>query len=111
MENDRIKELSSFVNDFNKRLELSEDELIKESTMRKIKGRNRSKLNRTTYQREYSFSPKTKSKFELNKDYFKPLLPWVPNSLNGDYFNKFEKLNDEHNITIWEKVNLFFNIL
>ena len=40
----------------------------------------------------------------MNKDFFKPLLPWVPNSLNGNYFNKFEKLNDAHNITIWEKV-------
>ena len=110
MENDRIKEITAFVNDFNKRLELSEEEqLIKESTMRRIQGRNRSKLNKAIYQKEYSFShksKKTKKKFELNKDYFKPLLPWVPNSFVGDYFNKFEKLNDAHNITTWEKVNL-----
>ena len=110
MENNRIKEITAFVNDFNKRLELSEEEqLIKESTMRRIQGRNRSKLNKAIYQKEYSFSHKsknTKKKFELNKDYFKPLLPWVPNSFVGDYFNKFEKLNDAHNITTWEKVNL-----
>ena len=72
MENDRIKEITAFVNDFNKRLELSEEEqLIKESTMRRIQGRNRSKLNKAIYQKEYSFSHKsknTKKKFELNKD-------------------------------------------
>ena len=104
MKNDRIKEISDFANDFNKRLELSERQLIKDKTIKKIKGRNKIKLNNSIFQRESRFSPQTRTKFTMNKDFFKPLLPWVPNSLNGNYFNKFEKLNDAHNITIWEKV-------
>jgi len=104
MKNERIKEISDFANDFNKRLELSERQLIKDTTIKKIKGRNKGKLNNSIFQRESSFSPQAKTNLTLNKDFFKPLLPWVPNSLNGNYFNKFEKLNDAHNITIWEKV-------
>ncbi len=118
MKNDRIKEISTFVNDFNKRLGLSEEEqLLKESIMSRINGRNISKLNKSIYQRKFTFSPhiktKAKKKFELSEEYFKSLLPWIPNNFKGNYFNKFEKLNDAHNITTWEKVNFFliFNLI
>lgn len=110
MNNDRIKEISAFVNDFNKRLELSEEQLIKDSTKRRINGRNRNRMNTQMNPKELNFSPKTKTNFTLNKDFFRPLLPWVPNSFIGNYFNKFEKLNDKHNITIWEKVIFIFFI-
>ena len=45
-----------------------------------------------------------KPKIAFEKDIFKSPLPWIPNNIKGNYFNKFEKLNDAHNITIWEKV-------
>ena len=85
-------------------------QLIKESTKRRINGRNRNRMNTQMNPKELNFSPKTKTNFTLNKDFFRPLLPWVPNSFIGNYFNKFEKLNDKHNITIWEKVIFIFFI-
>ena len=104
MDNSRVKELSIFVNEFNKKLELSEEQLIKDFKLKKLKN-NRNKKNKSIFQRESSFTPHPKAKLSMNKDIFKPLLPWVPNSKVGKYFNKFEKLNDEHSLTSWEKVN------
>ena len=103
MDNSRVKELSNFVNNFNKKLELSEEQLIKDIKLKKLRN-NRNKKNKLLFQRESSFTPRPKPKLSMNKDLFKPLLPWVPNSLVGKYFNKFEKLNDKHNLTAWEKV-------
>ena len=104
MKNDRIKEISAFAKDFNNRLKLSYEELIQESNFIKINNRN--KKNKLINFRKHNITPHTKSKLIFQKDIFKPLLPWIPNSKVGNYFNKFEKLNDAHNLTAWEKVKL-----
>ena len=103
MKNDRLKEITAFANDFNKRLKLSDDELIEELNFKKLNRRN--KKNSSKYFIERCITPNTKTKF-FHKELFKPLLPWIPNSKIGNYFNKFEKLNDAHNLTAWEKVKL-----
>ena len=102
MKNDRIKEISAFAKDFNNRLKLSDEELIQESNFIKINNRN--KKNNLINFRKHNITPQTKSKLTFQKDIFKPLLPWIPNSMIGNYFNNFQQLNDAHIITTWEKV-------
>ena len=104
METERIKQITDFANEFNKRLKLSDEKLKQELKYKKINNSNKNTRNKDLILRKFNSCSHMKPKIAFEKDIFKPPLPWIPNNIKGNYFNKFEKLNDAHNITIWEKV-------
>lgn len=126
MYNDRIKELQDFANEFNRKLEISEEPEIEDykwpltKKLRKpLSAMTPSYSNRAMhYRNENPFSnqnknnPKIKraiksckkSQRKLDNNFYKNLFPWIPPHNSGKYFEDFKILKDKHCISAWEKV-------
>ena len=129
--NARIKELQDFANEFNRKLELSEESDIKEkrwSLTKRLKkplsAMASSNTSRTIFKNNISSSNKNqntpkikraiksckKNQRKLNNNIYKNLLPWIPPLFVGKYFEDFKILQDKHNISSWEKVTYKDNL-
>ena len=123
----RIKELQDFANDFYNKLLLS-DELPSISNNKKIdisdkilkkafstlEPKNRDQINNyrkslSKYdlsKNKYIFKPIKKIKLAQKKlNIYKTLEPWIPPKYEGDYFEKYKRLQDHYDMSNWEKVN------
>jgi hypothetical protein len=129
----RIKELQNFANNFYNKLYSSEEEtspkksetIINSKSMRKSlstvgdKFKNQStnyKKSLSNYNLNVKFSLKPIKKIKLSNqnriNIYKTLLPWIPPNYEGNYFEKFKRLQDHYDMSNWEKVNIIFiNIL
>ena len=129
----RIKELQNFANNFYNKLYSSEEEtsptknetIINSKSMRKSlstvgdKFKNQStnyKKSLSNYNLNVKFSLKPIKKIKLSNqnriNIYKTLLPWIPPNYEGNYFEKFKRLQDLYDMSNWEKVNIIFiNIL
>ena len=132
MNNERIKELQNFANEFNSKLKISEESQIEENKINKFPLTSRIKKSHSAMTPK---NPKTKINFnykykmpfldkdqnypkikraiksskkgqrKLNNNIYKNLLPWIPPHYFGNYFDDFKILQDKHNLSSWEKVN------
>ena len=129
----RIKELQNFANNFYNKLYSSEEEtfptksetIINSKSMKKSwstmggKFKNQStncKKSLSNYNLNVKFALKPLKKMRLSNqnkiNIYKTLLPWIPPNYEGNYFEKFKRLQDLYDMSNWEKVNIIFiNIL
>ena len=55
---------------------------------------------------KYIFKPIKKIKLAQKKiNIYKTLEPWIPPKYEGDYFEKYKRLQDHYDMSNWEKVN------
>ena len=125
----RIKELQNFANNFYNRLYPSEEETFpakneninNSKSMRKSlstvgsKFKNQStnyKKSMSNYNFKVKFALKPLKKIKLSNqnkiNIYKTLLPWIPPTYEGNYFENFKRLQDHYDMSNWEKVNITF---
>lgn len=113
MKSDRIKELQDFSNEFYLRLQETEKTPINDesknnrSVSQQIK-RSYSTLNsdphiKTTFVHPNKNLSSKKNKSTLKLSAYNALLPWIPPRYIGKYFENFKRLQDEHDLSSWEK--------
>ena len=115
MSNERIKELQDLSNDFLLKLQESEEALNNkelnniQTSSQKIR-KSYSTLNanpriKTTFKgnlpKKGLNAQKNKSSLKLGA--YNALLPWIPPSYIGRYFENFKRLKDEYDLSNWEK--------
>ena len=126
MNYERIKELKKFSDDFYKRLneenETEESNDLKSDQYHKILKKSLSSYDNINKKptlstkspftvfpefknRSVKSCRKKQSKFSNN--IYKTLLPWVPPHYVPNYFEKYQRLPDHHDISSWEKVIYF----
>ena len=119
MKSERIKELQDFSNDFYLKLQEAEktpnnnESKNYRSFSQKIK-KSYSTLNsdpqiKTTFtgnipSKKGLNSKKNKSSLKLSA--YNALLPWIPPRYIGKYFENFKRLQDEHDLSSWEKLRI-----
>ena len=113
MKSDRIKELQDFSNEFYLRLQETEKTPINDesknnrSVSQQIK-KSYSTLNsdphiKTTFVHPNKNLSSKKNKSTLKLSAYNALLPWIPPRYIGKYFENFKRLQDEHDLSSWEK--------
>ena len=130
MNSERIKELQKFSDDFFKKLnqenETEEINDIKTNQYHKILKKSLSTCGDTNKKptlgtkapftgfpafknRPVKSCRKKQSKFSNN--IYKTLLPWVPPNYVPNYFEKYNRLEDHHDMSSWEKVIYLYFII
>ena len=125
----RIKELQNFANKFYNKLYSSDEEtfptknenIISSKSMRKSLSSvgNKFKNQSTNYKKSLSnynlkakFALKPLKKMKLSNqnkiNIYKTLTPWIPPNYEGNYFEDFKRLQDNYDMSNWEKVNIIF---
>ena len=113
MKSDRIKELQDFSNEFYLRLQETEktpinDEITNNRSVSQQIKKSYSTLNsvphiKTTFVHPNKNLSSKKNKSTLKLSAYNALLPWIPPRYIGKYFENFKRLQDEHDLSSWEK--------
>lgn len=109
----RIKELKTFADNFYQRLNTNKDEpelKIAKTIQKSFSTFSPGESNPLAkmFKTSSNFPNINKKKPKLKGDIYKTLSPWVPPYFVGRYFENFNRLRDEHYMSIWEKVNIIF---
>ena len=127
MNYERIKELKKFSDDFYKRLnevnETEESNDLKNDQYHKILKKSLSSYDninkKPTLNKKSPFTGFPDFKYrsvksfrkkqpKLSNNIYKTLLPWIPPNYVPDYFEKYKRLSDNHDMSSWEKVIFYF---
>ena len=115
MSEEKVKELQNFVNDFNKKLKEAHNIFTEKQNKIKILKKTHSvkSLNRNKkailpdISKTYRSIEKIKIKKNLNLSNNNIIITtpiWKPSNGYPNYFEKFKRLQDKHEISDWEKV-------
>lgn len=102
--NERINELTEFVRDFRKRLNLQYTKYDNNIIQSQKNSPNKNYLL-TEISTSSNLSNKNK-KEEFNENLFESKVSWKPNYTKGKYFGNFKKLNDTYEMSNWDKYRI-----